>query len=201
MNQIFETLYLLKLCSIFVLSLDNFDKSRYENKLKLIFDQWPKLYLGLNAQNSNVKWTLTYLSDFVIAEQNSTSSSASPLNPEPVTSNGTIPVTEEPIKKEVVIIHDPKNPNQVEVCMDGQSTFVTMRPHSRKSVGAKSKDSNKKSRKSCKDKITNSPSDSEAYGTGSSVSEAIDNANCPHGEDPSREDQPSRHSRLDSKFT
>ena len=201
MNQIFETLYLLKLCSIFVLSLDNFDKSRYENKLKLIFDQWPKLYLGLNAQNSNVKWTLTYLSDFVIAEHNSTSSSASPLNPEPVTSNGTIPVTEEPIKKEVVIIHDPKNPNQVEVCMDGQSTFVTMRPHSRKSVGAKSKDSNKKSRKSCKDKITNSPSDSEAYGTGSSVSEAIDNANCPHGEDPSREDQPSRHSRLDSKFT
>ena len=84
-------------------------------------------------------------------------------------------MTEEPIKKEVVIIHDPKNPNQVEVCMDGQSTFVTMRPHSRKSVGAKSKDSNKKSRKSCKDKITNSPSDSEAYGTGSSVSEAIDN--------------------------
>ena len=113
--------------------------------------------------------------------------------------------TEEPIKKEVVIIHDPKNPNQVEVCMDGQSTFVTMRPHSRKSVGAKSKDSGKKVRKSssgiCKDKTTNSPSDSEAYGTGSSVSEAIDNANCcPQGEDPSREDQPSRHSRLDSKF-
>ena len=152
-------------------------------------------------RNSNVEYTLTYLCDLEIAEQNSTSSSASPLNPEPVTSNGTIPVTEEPIKKEVVIIHDPKNPNQVEVCMDGQSTFVTMRPHSRKSVGAKSKDSNKKSRKSCKDKITNSPSDSEAYGTGSSVSEAIDNANCPHGEDPSREDQPSRHSRLDSKFT
>ena len=93
------------------------------------------------------------------------------------------------------------NPNQVEVCMDGQSTFVTMRPHSRKSLGAKSKDSGKKVRKSnstgiCKDKTTNSPSDSEAYGTGSSVSEANDNACCnPHGEDPSREDQPSRHSR------
>ena len=105
------------------------------------------------------------------------------------------PATEEPIKKEVVIIHDPKNPNLVEVCMDGQSTFVTMRPHSRRSTGAKSKDS-KKGRKSgiSKDK-PNSPSDSEAYGTGSSVSEAIDNANY-HGDDPSREDQPSRHSRL-----
>ena len=126
------------------------------------------------------------------------------INPDQSISNGTTPVqqTEEPIKKEVVIIHDPKNPNQVEVCMDGQSTFVTMRPHSRKSLGAKSKDSGKKVRKSnstgiCKDKTTNSPSDSEAYGTGSSVSEANDNAACcnPHGEDPSREDQPSRHSR------
>ena len=107
---------------------------------------------------------------------------------------------EEPIKKEVVIIHDPKNPHQVEVCMDGQSTFVTMRPHSRRSTGAKSKDS-KKGRKSssgiCKDKNNQSPSDSEAYGTGSSVSEALDQPHCPHsGEDPSREDQPSRHSRL-----
>ena len=141
----------------------------------------------------------------MIKDQNTTSSSASPQNPEQMTtSNGTTSIlTEEPIKKEVVIIHDPKNPNQVEVCMDGQSTFVTMRPHSRKSLGAKSKDSGgnnkKQGRKSssgiCKDKTTNSPSDSEAYGTGSSVSEANDNANCPHGDDPSREDQPSRHSR------
>lgn len=112
---------------------------------------------------------------------------------------------EEPIKKEVVIIHDPKNPHQVEVCMDGQSTFVTMRPHSRRSLGAKSKDStqkdSKKNRKNSgisKDSKPHSPSDSEAYGTGSSVSEALDNIACHHGsaDDPSREDQPSRHSRL-----
>ncbi len=51
---------------------------------------------------------------------------------------------EEPVKKEVVIIRDPKNPNQVEVCMDGQSTFVTMRPHSRKSTGARSKEGKSK---------------------------------------------------------
>jgi hypothetical protein len=92
---------------------------------------------------------------------------------------------EEPIKKEIVIIHDPKNPNQVEVCMDGQSTFVQMRPHSRKSKDGKkgsiSKDKNP------------SPSDSEAYGTGSSASEAVDGNYT--GED-GREDQPSRHSRL-----
>ena len=148
----------------------------------------------------------------MIKDQNTTSSSASPQNPEQMTtSNGTTSIlTEEPIKKEVVIIHDPKNPNQVEVCMDGQSTFVTMRPHSRKSLGAKSKDSGggnnkKQGRKSssgiCKDKTTNSPSDSEAYGTGSSVSEANDNANCPHDrDDPSREDQPSRHSRYISNL-
>ena len=106
--------------------------------------------------------------------------------------------TEEPIKKEVVIIHDPKNPNQVEVCMDGQSTFVTMRPHSRKSLGARSKDS-KKGKKSGISKDKNqSPSESEAYGTGSSVSEAMEGSNQYHPGDDSlmREDQPSRHSRL-----
>ena len=107
---------------------------------------------------------------------------------------------DEPIKKEVVIIHDPKNPNQVEVCMDGQSTFVTMRPHSRRSLGARSKDSNKKGKQSSKSGISKdknqSPSESEAYGTGSSVSEALDGSNqYPPGED-LREDQPSRHSRL-----
>ena len=121
---------------------------------------------------------------------------AIPAPPMPETIQQGAPV-EEPIKKEVVIIHDPKNPGQVEVCMDGQSTFVTMRPHSRRSLGAKSKDSKKGRKSGISREKPHSPSDSEAYGTGSSVSEALDNANYPHGgDDLSREDQPSRHSRL-----
>merc|ERR1712079_112954 len=115
-----------------------------------------------------------------------TPSTASPASPAALVQNIKDTTVEEPIKKEVVIIHDPKNPNQVEVCMDGQSTFVTMRPHSRRSIGARSKDSNpKKSSSKHKSGISgkdntktnnqqNSPSESEAYGTGSSVSEALE---------------------------
>ena len=33
---------------MFVGSHDNFGK-RYENKINLIFENWPKLYIGLNA--------------------------------------------------------------------------------------------------------------------------------------------------------
>ena len=140
-----------------------------------------------------------------------TPSTASPASPAALVQNIKDTTVEEPIKKEVVIIHDPKNPNQVEVCMDGQSTFVTMRPHSRRSIGARSKDSNpKKSSSKHKSGISgkdntktnnqqNSPSESEAYGTGSSVSEALEGSGSGLPGDEilmNREDQPSRHSRL-----
>ena len=49
LTAFFETLYFLKLCPISEDFLDNFGK-RYKKVFRSIFDQWSKLYFGLNVQ-------------------------------------------------------------------------------------------------------------------------------------------------------
>ena len=48
--NLIEAIYFLEVCPIFVCSYLSFGK-RYENKLKLIFDQWPKFYMGLKVES------------------------------------------------------------------------------------------------------------------------------------------------------
>ena len=46
---LYEEYCFLNLPPIFLCPLSDFGK-RYKNKLNVSFDQWPKLYLGLNGQ-------------------------------------------------------------------------------------------------------------------------------------------------------
>ena len=47
--KLFKALYLLKSCQFFVGWILSFGK-RYENDVKVIFDQWPKMNLGFDVE-------------------------------------------------------------------------------------------------------------------------------------------------------